>query len=74
MSSVVVSSKYQVVIPKAVRERYGFRPGDRLVWFDSGTGLKLVKPMTWAESAGVLAHLQEVPFDREKDFDGGEFT
>jgi AbrB family looped-hinge helix DNA binding protein len=74
MSSVVISSKYQVVIPKDVRERYGFQPGDRVVWFDSGTGLKLVKPLTWDESAGILAHVDTAPFVREKDHDGGEFT
>ncbi|MCB0877854.1 MAG: AbrB/MazE/SpoVT family DNA-binding domain-containing protein [Thermoleophilia bacterium] len=74
MSSVVVSSKYQVVIPKEVRERHGFKPGDKVVWFESGSGLKLIKPMTWEESAGCLAHLETEPFVREKDHDGGEFT
>ena len=74
MSSVVVSSKYQVVIPKEVRERHGFKPGDRLAWFDGPSGLQLVRVRTWQELAGSLAHLADVPFEREKDHDGGEFT
>lgn len=74
MASVKVSSKYQVVIPQEIRERYGFKPGDRLVWFDSGTGLKLIKPMTMEQASGCLAHLETEPFVREKDHDGGEFT
>jgi AbrB family looped-hinge helix DNA binding protein len=74
VASVVVSSKFQVVIPKQIRERYGFQPGDRLVWFDSGHGLKLVKPMPADEMDGCLVDLDTPPFEREKDHDGGEFT
>lgn len=74
MASVVMSSKYQVVVPKEIRERYGFEAGDRLAWFDSGRGLRLVKVRTAAELDGRLAHLDLPPFEREKDFDGGEFT
>lgn len=74
MASVVMSSKFQVVVPKEIRERYGFEAGDRLVWFDGGMGLRLVKPMTWDEMDGCLAHLETEPFVREKDYDGGEFT
>lgn len=72
MSSVVVSSKYQVVIPKEIRERYGFKPGDRLAWFDSGRGLRLVRVRTATDLDGSLAHLNLPPFEREKDYDYGE--
>ena len=74
MSSVVVSSKYQVVIPKDVRERHGFKPGDRLAWFDGPGGLQLVRIRSRHDLAGSLARLKDVPFVREKDVDGGEFT
>jgi AbrB family looped-hinge helix DNA binding protein len=30
MSAVKISPKYQVVIPKAVRERYSLMPGDKI--------------------------------------------
>lgn len=75
MASVVMSSKYQVVVPKEVRERFGFKPGDRLVWYESPTGgLKLLKPLTFEEMGGILAGRDLEPFVREKDYDGGEFT
>jgi AbrB family looped-hinge helix DNA binding protein len=72
MASVVMSSKYQVVVPKEVRERHGFRPGDRLVWFESPSGLKLIKPLTFDEMGGILAGRNLPPFVREKDYDFGE--
>ncbi len=75
MSTVVVSSKYQVVIPKEIRERHGYKPGDRLAWFDGPFGSKLIKPLSLKEMSGILADGRErEPFVREKDFDGGEFT
>ncbi len=73
MASVVMSSKYQVVVPKEVRERFGFKPGDRLVWHETPTGgLKLVKPLSFDEMGGILAGQQLPPFAREKDHDHGE--
>lgn len=72
MASVRLSSKFQVVVPKEIRERYGFQAGDELVWFDSGRGLKLIKPMTMAEMDGCLAHLDLPAFERERDYDHGE--
>ena len=75
MASVVVSSKYQVVIPKEIRERYGFAPGDRVSWYDAGDGaLRLVKVLTFDEMGGMLSHLADVPFVREKDHDFGEHS
>ncbi len=72
MASIVMSSKYQVVIPKEIREQYGFKPGDELVWLDSGRGLRLVRVKTAEELDGSLAHLDLPPFEREKDYDFGE--
>lgn len=64
---VTVSPKYQVTIPAEVRERHGFKPGDKLVWYDSGLGpLKLIKPLTFRELRGFLSHLPYEPFVREK--------
>jgi AbrB family looped-hinge helix DNA binding protein len=75
VSSVVVSSKFQVVIPKEIRERFGFKPGDRLSWYETPNGaLKLIKPLSFDEMGGILAGLDLPAFEREKDYDGGEFT
>ena len=47
MDTVTVSSKYQVVIPKAVREKSRIRPGERLqvLSFDDRVELVRIRPM-----------------------------
>ena len=73
VSSVVMSSKYQVVVPKEIRERFGFKPGDRLAWFETPSGaLKLIKPLSFDQMGGILAGYDLPPFEREKDRDYGE--
>ena len=42
MDSVSVSPKFQVVIPLAVRERLGLKPGMRLMVVESGGALQFV--------------------------------
>ncbi len=75
MSSVTVSSKYQIVIPKDVRERFGFQPGDKVSWFDPGDGsVRIVKVLSFDEMGGILSGFDTEPFVREKDHDGGEST
>ncbi len=47
MDAVTVSPKYQVVIPRAVRERVRIRPGERLqvISFDDRIELIPLRPM-----------------------------
>lgn len=47
MDAVTVSPKYQVVIPRRVRERTGIRPGERLqvISFDDRIELIPIRPM-----------------------------
>lgn len=47
MDVVTVSPKYQVVIPKSVRDRMGIRPGERLqvISFDERIELVRTRPM-----------------------------
>lgn len=47
MSTVTISPKFQVVIPKAVREELGLRPGQRVRALVVGQRIELVpvKPM-----------------------------
>lgn len=42
MDAVTVSPKYQVVIPKSIREIPGFEPGKQLIWIAKGHSVKLV--------------------------------
>jgi AbrB family looped-hinge helix DNA binding protein len=52
MASVTVSSKFQIVIPKAVREAAGIVPGQKLVLVTKGRIVHLVPQMTLDEFVG----------------------
>jgi AbrB family looped-hinge helix DNA binding protein len=54
---VTVSSKYQVVIPKAVRSRLGIQPGDKLRFIEINGTLRLAKVIPLSEARGVLKGL-----------------
>jgi len=66
MDAVTVSSKYQVVIPRRVRERIGLRAGQKLqvISFDDRIELIPVRPMK--EMRGFLKGL-DPSFERERD-------
>ena len=66
MDAVTVSPKYQVVIPRAVRERMGIRPGERLevISFDDRIELVPIRPMR--EMKGFLKGLDR-SFRRDED-------
>jgi len=66
MDSVTLSPKYQVVIPRHVRERLGLRPGEKLqvISFDDRIELIPVRPMR--QMKGFLKGF-DPKFEREKD-------
>ncbi len=66
MNAVTVSPKYQVVIPKAVRERIHIKPGEKLhvLSFDDRIELVRIRPMS--KMRGFLRGLNPA-FDRDED-------
>jgi len=66
MDTVTVSPKYQVVIPRSVRERAGIRPGERLqvICFDDRIEMIPVRPMRTAR--GFLKGL-DARFERDEE-------
>jgi len=66
MNTVIVSPKYQVVIPPAVRERTHIRAGERLqvISFDDRIELIPVRPMS--SRRGFLKGL-DASFNRDED-------
>jgi AbrB family looped-hinge helix DNA binding protein len=54
MAETTVSSKYQVVIPKAVRERVGLTPGQRLTVVVHGGVVSLVPQVDPAALRGFV--------------------
>lgn len=66
MSTVTLSPKYQVVIPRAVRDRIRLRPGERLqiISFDDRIELVPVRPMR--KMRGFLKGL-DASFTRDEE-------
>ena len=66
MDAVTVSPKYQVVIPKAVRERMGIRAGDRLQVLCFDDRIELVRTQPMRKMRGFLQGL-DAAFVRDED-------
>ncbi len=66
MEAVTVSPKYQVVIPKAVRERLGLLPGQKLQVIEYDGRIEMVPDRPVTELRGFLKGMN-TRFDRETD-------
>lgn len=67
MSTVKVSPKYQVVIPKEVREALGVRPGDAIEVFLLENRIELVPQKNMREMRGFLSGIDTtVPRDADR--------
>jgi AbrB family looped-hinge helix DNA binding protein len=58
MTTVTVSSKYQIVIPKEARRTLGICSGTRLQAIPEQSGLRLVKEPSLDEIRGLLRGLE----------------
>ena len=66
MSEVTISSKWQVVIPKDVRDKLKIRPGQKVQAFALGDRIELIPVIPLSELKGFLKGL--IPdFEREPD-------
>jgi AbrB family looped-hinge helix DNA binding protein len=54
MDTVTVSPKFQVVIPKRLREELKLRPGQKLLIYEFEGGLRLEAPRPITELRGIL--------------------
>jgi AbrB family looped-hinge helix DNA binding protein len=66
MDSVIVSPKYQVVIPKRIRESLGLRPGQKMQAVQYGDRIELVPMLPVSEMRGFLRGMDN-DFVRETD-------
>lgn len=66
--TVIVSSKYQVVIPREIREAGGIKPGSRMSVFEINGVIQLVPVKPAREYRGLLKGLSstDVPNDPER--------
>lgn len=66
MQSVIISPKYQVVIPKAVREALDLRPGQRLQIVAFSGRIELIPERDIKDLRGFLKGIN-TEFKREED-------
>jgi AbrB family looped-hinge helix DNA binding protein len=67
MQTVKVSPKYQVVIPKQLRERLKLRPGQELVIYEVEGQIRLDTPHKPKSLRGLACGLQWKEGDRDRD-------
>jgi len=66
ITTVTVSPKYQIVIPKDIRERMGIKPGQKLRALYYGDRLEFVPEISIAEARGMLGGI-DTTIEREPD-------
>jgi AbrB family looped-hinge helix DNA binding protein len=66
MGTVTISPKFQVVIPKAIREELGLLPGQKVQAIVYGERIELIPVRTIKEMRGFLKGIKTT-IDREAD-------
>jgi bifunctional DNA-binding transcriptional regulator/antitoxin component of YhaV-PrlF toxin-antitoxin module len=64
---VTVSSKFQVVIPQALRERHQIKPGLKMAWVDFGNDLRLVEVKKPQAYRGIARGLRDTDIDNDPE-------
>lgn len=69
MNTVTISSKYQVVIPRPIREKFNLKPGQKIMFIPYNNTLRvvIVPPIDKAEGLfeGINTDTQREKEDRE---------
>ena len=67
MDTVVVSSKYQIVIPRDVRERIDLKPGQKIVVIEKDGVIHLIPQKPIKEMRGFLKGINTSQLRDEED-------
>ncbi len=67
MYTATISSKYQVVIPREVREQFGLRPGTKLLFIPYKKTLRLVVVPPIEEALGIFKGINTADLREEED-------
>jgi AbrB family looped-hinge helix DNA binding protein len=66
MNPVTISTKYQVVIPRSVREQFNLKPGQKLLFIPYKNSLRIVIIPPIEEARGFIPGIDtEVERDRD---------
>ena len=58
VATATLSSKYQISIPKNIRDTLNLKPGQKLVFISSGTGVRLVPALEIKDLFGLFKNVQ----------------
>ena len=67
MGAVTISSKYQVVIPREIREQFNLRPGQKLAFIPYNGTLRVVIVPSMEEARGMLKGMNTDELREEVD-------
>ena len=67
MGAVTISSKYQVVIPREIREQFDLKPGQKLAFIPYNGTLRVVIVPSIAEARGMLKGMNTDDIREEVD-------
>ena len=67
MDAVTISSKYQVVIPRKVREQFGLKPGQKLLFIPYKNTLRVVIVPPIEQARGMFKGLDSENLREEAD-------
>ena len=66
MNTVTISSKYQVVIPRPIREQFNLKPGRKIMFIPYNNTLRVVVVPPIEQSMGMFEGIDADP-QREKE-------
>jgi AbrB family looped-hinge helix DNA binding protein len=66
MNIVTISSKYQVVIPRPIREQFNLKPGQKIMFIPYKETLRVVIVPPMVEAEGIFDGIDTDP-QREKE-------
>jgi AbrB family looped-hinge helix DNA binding protein len=66
MQTVTISSKYQVVIPRQIREKHNLKPGEKFILMSIGDRIEMIPEKKMNDLRGVLSGMDTDP-GREKE-------
>ena len=67
MNTVTISSKYQVVIPRRIREQFNLRPGQKLMFIPYNNTLRVVIVPPIEEAKGIFDGINTDPHREKED-------
>jgi AbrB family looped-hinge helix DNA binding protein len=67
MDTSVVSSKFQVVIPRNIRKKFNVKPGQRVMFIPYQKSLRLVIVPSIEEAYGILEGMNTEAIREEED-------